>query len=134
MQLLYGFLVIGGSSIYTFKVIPFFDKINAFSVVEYVFIVINVTFFWICSTKDPGAITAAHHAEYMKDYEPDGVYYSTAQECYTCKLVKPARSKHCCKLIADCEKFEPRSHFKSRLSLIVLVNVVPNRTVVVDSD
>ena len=33
-----------------------------------------------------------------------------------------------------CERFEPRSHFKSILSLIVLVNVVLNRTVVVDSD
>ena len=34
----------------------------------------------------------------------------------------------------NCERFEPRSHFKSRLSLIVRVNVVLNRTVVVDSD
>ena len=33
-----------------------------------------------------------------------------------------------------CETFQPRSHFKSRLSLIVRVNVVLNRTVVVDSD
>ena len=33
-----------------------------------------------------------------------------------------------------CERFEPRSHFKSRLSLIVQVNVVLNRTVVIDSD
>ena len=33
-----------------------------------------------------------------------------------------------------CERFEPRSHFKSRLSLIFRVNVVLNRTVVVDSD
>ena len=32
------------------------------------------------------------------------------------------------------ERFESRSHFKSRLSLIVRVNVVLNRTVVVDSD
>ena len=32
------------------------------------------------------------------------------------------------------ERFEPRSHFKGRLSLIVRVNVVLNRTVVVDSD
>ena len=30
--------------------------------------------------------------------------------------------------------FEPRVHLKSRLSSIVLVNVVLNRTVVVDSD
>ena len=34
----------------------------------------------------------------------------------------------------NCERFEPRSHFKSRLSLIVRVNVVLNRSVVVDSD
>ena len=33
-----------------------------------------------------------------------------------------------------CDRFEPKSHFKSRLSLIVRLNVVPNRTVVVDSD
>ena len=30
-----------------------------------------------------------------------------------------------------CERFEPRSHFKSRLSLIIRVNVVLNRTVLV---
>ena len=34
----------------------------------------------------------------------------------------------------SCERFEPRTHFKSRLSLIVRVNVILNRTVVVDSD
>ena len=33
-----------------------------------------------------------------------------------------------------CERFEPRSHFISRLSMIVRVIVVLNRTVVVDSD
>ena len=33
-----------------------------------------------------------------------------------------------------CERFEPRSHFLSRLSMIVRVNVVLNRNVVVDSD
>ena len=34
----------------------------------------------------------------------------------------------------NCERFAPRSHFKISLSLIVRVNVVLNRTVVVDSD
>ena len=33
-----------------------------------------------------------------------------------------------------CERFELRGHFKRRLSLIVWVNIVLNRTVVVDSD
>ena len=38
------------------------------------------------------------------------------------------------KLSKQCERFEPRSHFKSRLSLIARVNVVLNGTVVVVSD
>ena len=33
-----------------------------------------------------------------------------------------------------CERFEPRNHFMSELSMIVWVNVVLNRTVVDDSD
>ena len=36
--------------------------------------------------------------------------------------------------VLSSERFEPRSHCKSRLSLIVRVNVVLNGTVVVDSD
>ena len=36
--------------------------------------------------------------------------------------------------IVFCERFEPMSHFKSCLSLIVRVNVVLIRTVVVDMD
>ena len=34
----------------------------------------------------------------------------------------------------SCERFEPRRNFMSRLSMIVRVNVVLNRTIVVDSD
>lgn len=96
IQLFYGFVIIGGTAIYTFRVIPYFDKINIFSIVTYILIAINVTLFWICSTSEPGIITALDHADYMNDYEPDGVYY-TLPECYTCKRIKPARSKHCCK-------------------------------------
>ena len=96
IQLFYGFVITGGTAIYTFRVIPFFDKINVFSVVTYILIAINVTLFWVCSMTEPGIITTLDHADYMNDYEPDGVYY-TPSECYTCKLIKPARSKHCCK-------------------------------------
>lgn len=94
IQLFYGFVITGGTAIYTFRVIPFFDKINVFSIVTYILIAINVTLFWICSTSEPGIITTIDHADYMNDYEPDGVYY-TQPECYTCKFIKPARSKHC---------------------------------------
>ena len=43
-------------------------------------------------------------------------------------------SHSCCKhFLFKTERFEPRSHFISRLSMIVCVNVVLNRTVVVES-
>jgi len=96
IQLFYGVVITGGTAVYTFRVIPFFDKINVFSIVTYILIAINVTLFWICSTSEPGIITTLDHADYMNDYEPDGVYY-TQPECYTCKFIKPARSKHCSK-------------------------------------
>ena len=51
-------------------------------------------------------------------------------------IVAFTRNERCwlkIRLKVYCERFEPRSHFKSRLSLIVRVNVVLNRTVV-DSD
>ena len=61
------------------------------------------------------------------------LYDEGMSECEAQKLRSMALS---CKnyLKQDCERFEPRSHFKNRLSLIVRVNVVLNRTVVVDSD
>ena len=48
------------------------------------------------------------------------------------KMVHTSHS--CCKhFLFKTERFEPRSHFISRLSMIVCVNVVLNRTVVVES-
>ena len=46
-----------------------------------------------------------------------------------CKQFKDNNDKN-----HNCERFDPRSHFISRLSMIVRVNVVVNRTVVVDSN
>lgn len=94
IQLFYGFLLTGGTAIFTFKVIPYFDSINTFIIVEYLLIVINLTFFWLCSSRDAGVIMRSLHSELMSEYALDGHFYS-AQECYTCNFAKPARSKHC---------------------------------------
>ena len=53
-------------------------------------------------------------------------YLSGREESGLLRIIKKSRFYY--------ERFEPRSHFKSRLSLIVLVNVVLNRTVTVDSE
>ena len=56
--------------------------------------------------------------------------YITVNQCRVqIKLVLLLYCTH-----GECERFEPRSHFISRLSMIVPVNVVLNRTVVADSD
>ena len=54
-------------------------------------------------------------------------------EPHTCKSqnIQEVKEKM---ILIKLTRFEPRSHFKSRLSLIVQVNIVLNRTVVVDSD
>ena len=59
-----------------------------------------------------------------------GEPHSAILVCLVCYLftLKTEQQNH------NCERFEPRSHFKSRLNLTVLVNVVFTRTVVVDSD
>ncbi|XP_068672035.1 palmitoyltransferase ZDHHC4-like [Montipora foliosa] len=94
IQLLYGFIITGGTAVFTFEVIPYFSSINAFIIVEYMLIFINLFLFFICSSREPGVITASLHSELMEEYAFDGLYYA-AQECYTCKFMKPARSKHC---------------------------------------
>ena len=58
--------------------------------------------------------------------DPDASFHMTAILVFQANPVRV-------ELFTFCERFEPRSHFK-RLSLTVRVNVVLNRTVVVDSD
>lgn len=91
LQLLYGAIMAYGSIVYTLRVLPQFDKLNIFAVTTYILICLNILFFGICSTMDPGVITMANHAACLDEYKR----YSD-RECSTCNFIKPARSKHCC--------------------------------------
>ncbi|PHH75206.1 hypothetical protein CDD80_2536 [Ophiocordyceps camponoti-rufipedis] len=52
-------------------------------------------FLYLSCASDPGYITPDNHAYYMSLYPYDYALFHPGNECRTCGLLKPARSKHC---------------------------------------
>ena len=96
-QLLYLVLSVGGFYVYvTYGFIYLPNPFLSYSHVHYgsfLFAVCVYSFYRTCSTR-PGVITKANIAKFQDQYAMDGVLY-TPRDCSTCKLPKPARSKHC---------------------------------------
>ncbi|XXG54291.1 hypothetical protein AAC387_Pa03g2213 [Persea americana] len=55
---------------------------------------VGVLLFLLTSFSDPGTVTAENVSGYISVYPYDNIIY-TEKECYTCKIPRPARSKHC---------------------------------------
>ncbi|NWU90206.1 ZDHC4 palmitoyltransferase, partial [Upupa epops] len=55
----------------------------------------NLCCLLLCSWADPGLVTASTQAALVRVYAYDGVLFRSGGECPTCKLERPARSKHC---------------------------------------
>lgn len=52
-------------------------------------------FLYLACASDPGYITAENHAYHMSLYPYDHALFHPGNECRSCRLLKPARSKHC---------------------------------------
>ncbi|XP_010524891.1 PREDICTED: probable protein S-acyltransferase 17 [Tarenaya hassleriana] len=57
-------------------------------------VIIGITFFILTSFSDPGTVKPRNVSQYISAYPYDDIIYSE-KECSTCKIPKPARSKHC---------------------------------------
>ncbi|KAG9160006.1 hypothetical protein Leryth_005751 [Lithospermum erythrorhizon] len=60
---------------------------------------VGVLLFLLTSFSDPGTVNAKNVSQYVLAYPYDDIIFSE-KECKTCKIPKPARSKHCS--ICDC--------------------------------
>ncbi len=58
-------------------------------------IILPYLFLYLAASSNPGVVTAATHARYMSLYPYDFTLFHPGQECRTCNLLKPPRSKHC---------------------------------------
>ncbi|KAI1326572.1 DHHC zinc finger protein [Xylariaceae sp. FL0255] len=58
-------------------------------------VVLPYVFLYLAAFGDPGVITSANHAHFMSHYPYDFTLFHPGQECRTCHMLKPPRSKHC---------------------------------------
>ncbi|XP_066432650.1 palmitoyltransferase ZDHHC4 [Eleutherodactylus coqui] len=61
----------------------------------YFLITVNLYYFYKCCTTDPGRVTKQNESLCTRVYAYDEIMFHRGNECPTCLLMKPARSKHC---------------------------------------
>ncbi|RSL56448.1 hypothetical protein CEP53_006781 [Fusarium sp. AF-6] len=89
------FLLIMGIGEYMF--LPeAWSKIGTFSKFTVaITVLLPYTFLYLACAADPGYITPENHEYYLSLYPYDHTLFHPGHVCRTCKLLKPARSKHC---------------------------------------
>ncbi|CAN0897532.1 Probable protein S-acyltransferase 17 [Linum grandiflorum] len=77
-----------------FVYIPGYYLTEAHRYISFAAVGVGILLFILTSFSDPGTVKPENVAQYLDAYPYDDVLYKQ-KECSTCKLPKPARSKHC---------------------------------------
>jgi len=67
----------------------------SYKVISAILIFLPYIFLYAAAASDPGYITPENHVQQMSLYPYDFTIYHPGHPCRTCRLLKPARSKHC---------------------------------------
>ncbi|KAI4364581.1 hypothetical protein MLD38_020654 [Melastoma candidum] len=78
----------------SFSYIPGYYLSEVHRYTSFLAIGIGIILFVLTSFSDPGTVNADNVYKYLASYPYDEIIY-TQKECPTCKIPKPARSKHC---------------------------------------
>ncbi|KAI9144558.1 DHHC palmitoyltransferase-domain-containing protein [Paraphysoderma sedebokerense] len=97
LQILFIVLLTGGVGIFMLdcysqipnEFVPYYHRY----IVPTAILIVYGTFMAACR-KDPGTVTTRNLGKVLNVYKYDGILFGTS-ECRTCRLQKPARSKHC---------------------------------------
>ncbi|KAG9457522.1 hypothetical protein H6P81_002030 [Aristolochia fimbriata] len=84
------FFIVKSSFIY----IPGYYASEVHKFTSLVAVGVGVILFVLTSFSDPGTVNSKNVTEYMSAYPYDNIIF-TEKQCSTCKIPKPARSKHC---------------------------------------
>ena len=100
MQFIFALLVTGGNVILMLDVLPLlyiFDPDKNHMLLPVTALFVNLAFFHLSCSSDPGHISPQNATALASLYKADGIMFKDGVICSTCKTVKPARSKHCSK-------------------------------------
>ncbi|KAL0345085.1 UNVERIFIED_CONTAM: putative protein S-acyltransferase 17 [Sesamum radiatum] len=91
-------LIIGGTYYFiatsSFNYIPGYYLSGVHRYTSFLAVGVGILFFLLTSFSDPGVVNSANVSQYLSAYPYDNIIFSE-KECSTCKIPKPARSKHC---------------------------------------
>lgn len=95
------YVIIAGGGFYIFIQVGFAKYIPGPYIAGYhkilgsIFMLLGYISFLLASWTNPGIVKKSNYKESLKRFEFDDMMFIKKEECRTCKLPKPARSKHC---------------------------------------